>query len=84
MPGTDVPIISPAELVAGEPDRVLLTLPDLLEEVRRAYPQLEGRWRIDDAALGSEAPDRQAQASKAPDSKAQEGQAHDSGFTVVC
>lgn len=76
MPGIDVPIISPAELLLAEPDRVLLTLPDLFDEVRRAYPQLEGRWRID-VGPGSEAPDRQAQQDKARHSKTQEGQAHD-------
>ena len=54
MPGTDVPIISPDELVAAVPDRVLLTLPDLIEEVRRDYPQLDGRWRIDDPEIGSD------------------------------
>ena len=47
MPGTDVPIISPEELVAAEPDRVLLTLPDLLPEVDRRYPALAGRWKVD-------------------------------------
>ncbi|MFI6571974.1 class I SAM-dependent methyltransferase [Nocardia fluminea] len=50
MPGTDVPIISPTELLAAEPDLVLLTLPDLLTEVRAALPELEGRWMIDDPA----------------------------------
>lgn len=44
MPGTDVPIVSPDELVAAEPDRVFLTLPDLADEVERAYPSLRGRW----------------------------------------
>ncbi len=47
MPGTDVPIISPTELVAAQPDRVLLTLPDLLPEVRSRWPRLEGRWIVD-------------------------------------
>ncbi|TCJ97232.1 class I SAM-dependent methyltransferase [Nocardia alba] len=50
MPGTDVAIISPAELVAAEPDVVLLTLPDLLAEVSAALPELDGRWVIDDPA----------------------------------
>jgi SAM-dependent methyltransferase len=47
MPGTDIPIISPADLVAAEPDAVLLFVPDLLDEVRAALPQVEatgGRW----------------------------------------
>lgn len=46
MPGTDVPIISPEQLLRLRPDRVLLTLPDLLPEVRRRYPELDGRWMI--------------------------------------
>ncbi|WP_280276472.1 class I SAM-dependent methyltransferase [Nocardia wallacei] len=44
MPGTDIPIISPNDLVAARPDRVLLTVPDLLPEVRSRLPELEGRW----------------------------------------
>ncbi|MFD6355926.1 class I SAM-dependent methyltransferase [Nocardia tengchongensis] len=47
MPGTDIPIISPAELVAAQPDRVLLTLPDLLPEVSSRWPELDGKWVID-------------------------------------
>ncbi|MFI6222810.1 class I SAM-dependent methyltransferase [Nocardia salmonicida] len=50
MPGTDVPIISPAALVAAEPDLVLLTLPDLFAEVSAGLPTLDGRWMIDDPA----------------------------------
>nr|WP_040734644.1 methyltransferase domain-containing protein [Nocardia tenerifensis] len=50
MPGTDVPIIAPAELVAARPDLVLLTLPDLLPEVRARYPELDGCWIVDDPA----------------------------------
>ncbi|MBF6327890.1 class I SAM-dependent methyltransferase [Nocardia transvalensis] len=46
MPGTDIPIIAPADLVAAHPDRVLLTLPDLLPEVRTALPSLRGRWVV--------------------------------------
>ncbi|WP_067860757.1 class I SAM-dependent methyltransferase [Nocardia shimofusensis] len=50
MPGTDIPIISPEHLVAARPDRVLLTVPDLLAEVAERYPQLDGRWfGVDDA-----------------------------------
>jgi hypothetical protein len=47
MPGTDVPVISPDELVAAEPDVVLVFVSDLMDEVRRALPQIEaagGRW----------------------------------------
>ena len=47
MPGTDIPIVSPEELLAAKPDRVLLTLPDLLSEVSAHFPQLEGRWAVD-------------------------------------
>ena len=45
MPGTDIPIITPAEMLAAEPDRVLVTLADLLPEVTTRYPELDGRWR---------------------------------------
>ncbi|CAM4505579.1 class I SAM-dependent methyltransferase [Nocardia ninae] len=44
MPGTDVPIISPSQLVPARPDRVLLTLPDLLPELEARFPELSGRW----------------------------------------
>lgn len=47
MPGTDIPVIAPAALVAARPESVLLFLPDLLPEVRRALPEIEaagGRW----------------------------------------
>ena len=44
IPGTDVQIISPEQLIAADPGRVMLTLPELYDEVRQAYPQLEGRW----------------------------------------
>ncbi|BEK96522.1 methyltransferase domain-containing protein [Nocardia seriolae] len=47
MPGTDIPILAPAELVAAQPDRVLLTLPDLLREVSARWPELDGRWVIE-------------------------------------
>ncbi|QDQ96657.1 class I SAM-dependent methyltransferase [Tomitella fengzijianii] len=46
MPGTDVPIIAPDELAAADPDRILLTVPDLLPELQRAYPALDGRWIV--------------------------------------
>lgn len=48
MPGTDIPIVSPAELVAARPDQVLLTVPDLLPEVSERFPELAGRWLVDD------------------------------------
>lgn len=47
MPGTDIPIVSPDELLAARPDRVLLTLPDLLPEVSARFPELDGRWKVD-------------------------------------
>ena len=47
MPGTDIPIVSPDELLAAKPDRVLLTLPDLLPEVTARFPELGGRWKVD-------------------------------------
>ncbi len=53
MPTTDIPVISPGELVTARPDAVLLFLPDLLAEVRAALPEIEaggGLW-IDAEAL---------------------------------
>ncbi|MBU8833104.1 methyltransferase domain-containing protein [Mycolicibacterium goodii] len=47
MPGTDIPIVSPDELLAANPDRVLLTVPDLMAEVSERYPELDGRWKVD-------------------------------------
>ena len=47
MPGTGIPVISPAELTARKPDAVVLFVPDLMPEVRKAYPEIEaagGSW----------------------------------------
>lgn len=47
LPGVGIPVISPEKLAADPPDRVLLLVPDLLDEVRRALPEVErggGRW----------------------------------------
>ena len=47
MPGTDVPVVAPHELVAARPDVVLLFVSDLLDEVCAALPEIEaagGRW----------------------------------------
>lgn len=55
MPGTDIPIISPTDLVHAVPDAVLLTLPDLFAEVSALLPALDGRWFVDDPA-GPRAP----------------------------
>lgn len=49
LPGTDVAIVAPATLEELRPDRVLLFLPDLLTEVRRALPSVEAsgaRWVV--------------------------------------
>jgi len=43
LPVCRVPVISPQELVAADPDEVLLLLPDLYDEVIAAYPALQGR-----------------------------------------
>ncbi|MEP6816865.1 MAG: transferase [Marmoricola sp.] len=45
MPGTRIPIISPETLLAADPERVWLLLPDLLREVTAALPELAGRWQ---------------------------------------
>ena len=55
MPGTRIPVISPAELIALRPDEVALFVSDLMAEVRARYPEIEaggGRW-VDADALGS-------------------------------
>jgi hypothetical protein len=47
MPGTDIPVVGPARLAEARPETVLLFVPDLLSEVRAAYPEVEaagGRW----------------------------------------
>lgn len=47
MPGTNIPVVSPQEMLDAAPDDVILFVPDLLPEVRRALPQIEragGRW----------------------------------------
>ena len=55
MPGTDIPVADPAQLAASRPASVVLFVPDLLAEVRDAYPEVEnagGRW-VDAETLGS-------------------------------
>jgi len=55
MPGTDIPVAAPARLAADGPDAVLLFVPDLMTEVREAFPGVEtsgGRW-VDAATLAS-------------------------------
>jgi hypothetical protein len=47
MPGTAIPVVSPAELTAAPPGLVLVFVPDLIPEVRTAYPGVEaagGSW----------------------------------------
>jgi C-methyltransferase C-terminal domain/Putative zinc binding domain/Methyltransferase domain len=47
MPGTDVPVADPNQLEARRPDAVLVLVPDLLAEIRDAFPGVEaagGRW----------------------------------------
>ncbi|AHI01785.1 class I SAM-dependent methyltransferase [Kutzneria viridogrisea] len=46
MPGTAIPVISPAELVEADPAAVLLFLPDLIDEVRDSFPTLADRWVV--------------------------------------
>lgn len=49
LPGSRVPVISPTELVAARPHTVLVLVPDLVGEVRRALPEVEaggGRWVV--------------------------------------
>ena len=41
MPGTSIPVISPGELASTPPDAVLVFVPDLIPEVRKAYPEIE-------------------------------------------
>ena len=60
MPGTTIPVISPAELAARRPDEVALFVSDLMAEVRATYPEVEaqgGHW-VDADALGSSPADR--------------------------
>lgn len=62
MPGTDIPIVNPSQLVALRPDSVLLFVPDLLAEVRATYPEVEasgGNW-VDTETLRSPASDQVA------------------------
>jgi hypothetical protein len=56
MPGTDIPIVGPTELLARRPDTVLLLVPDLLPEARAAFPEIEaagGRWVLDSETIAA-------------------------------
>lgn len=47
IPGTGIPVLPPDSLIVKRPDRVLLFVPDLLEEVRQGWPEIErggGHW----------------------------------------
>lgn len=47
IPGTGIPVLALDSLIVERPDRVLLFVPDLLDEARRAWPEIEGdggRW----------------------------------------
>lgn len=46
LPVSRIPVISPAELVAADPDEVLLMLDDLYDEVLAAHPSLSGRLTL--------------------------------------
>jgi hypothetical protein len=55
MPGTDIPVIGPAQLAERRPDAVLLFVADLMAEVRSSFPEVEaagGQW-VDVETLGS-------------------------------
>ena len=55
MPGTHIPVITPAELTAQPPDSVLIFVSDLIPEVRKAYPEIEdaGADWVDADSLGA-------------------------------
>jgi C-methyltransferase-like protein/putative zinc binding protein len=58
IPGVGLPVVGPEELVAARPDEVLLFLPDLLGEVRRALPEVERSgacWRSVETLLPARA-----------------------------
>src|SRR5260370_3935574 len=55
MPGTDIPVIGPAQLAERRPHAVLLFVADLMAELRSAFPEVEtagGRW-VDVGTPGS-------------------------------
>lgn len=54
IPGVGIPIVAPAELIARHPVSVLLFVPDLLDEARASFPEVEergGRWVVLDPGL---------------------------------
>ena len=81
MPGTDIPVVAPAQLAARRPDTVLLFLTDLLDEVRATYPDVEaagGRW-VEDARDALWLLTRSARGSGGLQQHAQPGQASSAG-----
>ncbi|HUC24748.1 MAG TPA: class I SAM-dependent methyltransferase [Streptosporangiaceae bacterium] len=55
MPGTDIPVVGPAELAVRRPHAVVLFLADLRAELLASYPEVErngGRWVDADALTG--------------------------------
>ena len=67
MPGTDIPVADPGRLASDRPDAVLLFVPDLMAEVRDAFPEVEaagGRW-VDAQTLGSGGLQQDAQPGQA-------------------
>ena len=53
LPVSRIPVISPEDLLAAQPDEVLLLLSDLYDEVLTAYPALAGRLVTDLPAPGA-------------------------------
>jgi hypothetical protein len=45
MPGTDIPVVSSQNILDVQADAVLLFLPDLLNELRGAFPEIESMGR---------------------------------------
>ncbi|MHA7985486.1 NAD(P)-binding class I SAM-dependent methyltransferase [Rathayibacter sp. CAU 1779] len=49
LPGSRIPIVTPDQLMDRAPTRILLFVPDLLEELREGYPTFEdrgGHWVV--------------------------------------
>ncbi|MGO1049243.1 glycosyltransferase [Crossiella sp. CA198] len=66
MPGSGVPVVAPAELIAAAPDEVLLFLPDLLTEVRAAYPEITGWVIAEPEPRAAQPPSREEPPMSAP------------------
>lgn len=59
IPGVGIPIVSPAQLLRERADKIVLFVPDLLNEVRRAFPEVEawgGRWVTTEPSISEVAP----------------------------